>query len=43
VRCTAQIAGKIRAYAARRELSISDFVMFSLWRSWDAVDRLPQS
>jgi hypothetical protein len=43
LRCSAGLAQKIRAYAARRELSISDFVMFSLWRSWDAVDRLRQS
>lgn len=40
LRCTAEQAEKIREYAARRHLSISDFVVFSLRRSWDAIEHL---
>jgi hypothetical protein len=40
LRCTAEQAARIRRYAARRELSLSDFVMFSLRRLWEASDRL---
>jgi uncharacterized protein (DUF1778 family) len=40
LRCTVEEAAKIREYAARRQLSISDFVIFSLRRSWQAVERL---
>ena len=40
LRCTVGEAAKIREYAARRQLSISDFVVFSLRRSWQAVERL---
>ena len=43
LRCSSAQADAIRGYAARRQLSISDFVMFSLWRDWDAVARLQQS
>lgn len=34
--------GKIRECAARRHLSISDFVVISLRRTWDASERLHQ-
>jgi len=40
LRCTVEEASRIRAYAARRQLSISDFVVFSLQRLWIAVARL---
>lgn len=42
LRCTAEQAARIREYAARRELSLSDFVVFSLRRQWLAKDRLQQ-
>lgn len=38
--CTLKQATRIRACAARRQLSISDFVVFSLRRSWTAMDSL---
>jgi hypothetical protein len=38
LRCTADEASRIRKYAARRRLSLSDFVVFSLRRVWDAKD-----
>ena len=34
--CTSDEAARIRQYAARRQLSISDFVVFSLRRFWMA-------
>ena len=40
LRCTAEEAKEIRRYAARRNMSISDFVVFSLWRSWKATESL---
>ena len=40
LRCTAEQAVRIREYAARRQLSISDFVVFSLRRLWAAVAHL---
>ena len=40
LRCTVEEAAKIREYAAKRHLSISDFVVFSIQRSWRAVDQL---
>lgn len=40
LRCTVEQAARIREYAARRQLSISDFVVFSLRRFWVAVERL---
>ena len=40
LRCTAGEAKEIRRYAARRNMSISDFVVFSLWRSWEAIESL---
>src|SRR5215510_14978411 len=40
LRCTVEEAERIRAYAAGRQLSISDFVVFSLRRLWIAVARL---
>ena len=40
LRCTVEEAGRIREYAAKRQLSISDFVVFSLRRQWQAADRL---
>jgi uncharacterized protein (DUF1778 family) len=40
LRCTVEEAKTIREYAARRELSISDFVAFSLKRSWNALAKL---
>jgi len=38
--CTVEQAARIRQYAARRELSISAFVVFSLRRVWKAYDHL---
>jgi len=40
LRCTVEQAARIREYAARRELSISDFVVFSLLRLWRAIAQL---
>ena len=40
LRCTVEEATRIREHAARRQLSISDFVVFSLRRLWIAVARL---
>lgn len=40
LRCTVEEAARIRAYAARRQLSISDFVLFSLRRLWKAIAKL---
>lgn len=40
LRCTADDAEKIRRCAARRRLSISDFVVFSVRRKWNALERL---
>jgi hypothetical protein len=40
LRCTVEQAARIREYAARRQLSISDFVVFSLRRLWAAVAHL---
>jgi len=38
--CTVEQAARIREYAARRQLSISDFVVFSLHRLWTAIAHL---
>ena len=40
LRCTVEQAARVREHAARRQLSISDFVVFSLRRLWVAVERL---
>jgi len=40
LRCTVEEAERIRAYSARRQLSISDFVVFSLRRLWRAREQL---
>ena len=40
LRCKLEQGEKVREYAARRGMSISDFVVFSLRRSWAAIDRL---
>lgn len=40
LRCTADEAERIRQCAARRRLSISDFVVFSARRTWSIRDRL---
>ena len=40
LRCTSEQAASIRKYAARRELSLSDFVVFSVRRVWEARDLL---
>jgi len=40
LRCAVEEAARIREYAARRQLSISDFVVFSLRRLWRAMARL---
>ena len=40
LRCTVEQAARIREYAARRQLSIGDFVVFSLRRLWIAAARL---
>ena len=42
LRCTVDEATKIRQYAARRRLSISDFVVFSLRRLWSVQDHLKE-
>ena len=38
--CTVEEAARIRESAGRRQMSISDFVVFSLRRSWGAIKRL---
>lgn len=43
LRCTVEEAAKIRKYAARRHLSISDFVIFSLRRLWQTLEQAPYS
>lgn len=40
LRCATEQAARIRKYAARRGLSLSGFVVFSLRRLWEASDRL---
>jgi hypothetical protein len=40
LRCTVEQAARIREYAARRQLSISDFVAFSRQRLWRAIAQL---
>jgi len=40
LRCTVDEAARIRKYAAGRQLSISDFVVFSLRRLWKAIANL---
>jgi len=40
--CAVDEAAEIRKYAARRQLSIGDFVVFSLWRFWMATSQLEQ-
>jgi uncharacterized protein (DUF1778 family) len=40
LRCTDEEATRIREYAAMRQLSISDFVVFSLRRLWRAIAHL---
>jgi len=40
LRCTVEQAARIREYAAKRQLSIGDFVVFSFRRLWIAVARL---
>ena len=39
-RCTVEQAAKIRKYVAKRQLSITDFVIFSLRRLWIAIEKL---
>jgi uncharacterized protein (DUF1778 family) len=39
-RCSLEAADRIRQAAARREMSISDFAMFALHRSWRATERV---
>jgi hypothetical protein len=43
LRCTVEQADRIRQYAARRQLSISDFVVFSLRRLWAAIEQSRRS
>ena len=43
LRCTVEQAARIRKYAAKRQLSISDFVIFSLRRPWIAVEKFQKS
>jgi len=40
LRCSVEQAARIREHAARRQLSIGDFVVFSLRRLWTAVERV---
>jgi uncharacterized protein (DUF1778 family) len=42
VRCTTEQAARIRKAAARRELSISKFIVFAIERSWRAAERVRQ-
>jgi uncharacterized protein (DUF1778 family) len=40
LRCSVEQANRIRKAAARRQLSISKFIVFALQRSWRAFDRV---
>jgi uncharacterized protein (DUF1778 family) len=40
LRCTVEQANRIRRAAARRQLSISKFIVFALQRSWRAFERV---
>jgi uncharacterized protein (DUF1778 family) len=39
LRCSVEQANRIRKAAARRQLSISKFIVFALQRSWRALER----
>ncbi|HKV47261.1 MAG TPA: hypothetical protein VJN69_04165 [Candidatus Acidoferrales bacterium] len=43
LRCTAEEADRIREAAEKREASISNFVVFSLHRQWNAAERVRNS
>ena len=43
LRCSSEEANRIRRAATRRQMSISRFIIFSLERSWRAVDHVRQS
>lgn len=40
LRCSVDEADRIRATALSRGMSISEFVGFSLWRHWEAADKI---
>lgn len=40
LRCSVQEAARIRAIARIRQMSISEFVVFALWRYWKTVSKL---
>ncbi|HEX5423249.1 MAG TPA: hypothetical protein VFW94_06850 [Candidatus Acidoferrales bacterium] len=40
LRCSVQEAERIRAKAYNRHMSISEFVGFSLWRHWEATNKI---
>jgi uncharacterized protein (DUF1778 family) len=40
LRCSVEQANRIRKAAARRQLSISKFIVFALQRSWRAFERV---
>ena len=40
LRCAVKEATRIRTVAHSRGMSISEFVVFSLWRHWKAVNRM---
>jgi uncharacterized protein (DUF1778 family) len=39
LRCSVEEANRIRRAAARRQMSISKFIVFALERSWRAIER----
>jgi hypothetical protein len=43
LRCSAEEAGRIRIAARNRQMSISDFIVFSVRRQWDAAEKLRRS
>jgi uncharacterized protein (DUF1778 family) len=43
LRCSTEEADRIRSVAWHRGMSISEFVAFSLWRHWDAVNKIHSS
>lgn len=40
LRCSVPEADRIRGAAWKRDMSISEFVVFSLWRHWQAVRKI---
>lgn len=40
LRCSTDEAARIRAASRKRRMSISEFVVFSLWRYWKVIKKL---